>query len=253
MSKDCWNPAQYEKFKDQRSQPFHDLAALVAPEGIESYVDLGCGTGELTATLAPRFPGARGLGIDNSEAMLAKARAHATSELFFAKHSVDEFTPTEKFDLIFSNAALQWLPDHPRLFPRIFSWLKPSGQIAIQMPANFDHPSHRIAYAVASRFPELKHEERRILAIEDYAVMLHRAGFKEQNCFVKVYMHPMDSGAQVIEWTRGTLLTQFEKALAPERFAEFLTAYRRELLTEIGEGPYPYSFKRMLLWGRING
>lgn len=250
MSKDCWNPAQYEKFKDQRSRPFHDLAALVDPAGVHHYVDLGCGTGELTATLALRFPTARGLGIDNSAAMLAKTRAQANPALTFEMISIDEFQPQEKFDLILSNAALQWLPDHPRLFPRIFSWLKPGGQLAVQMPANFDHASHRIAHAVARRFPELTHEERRILPIEDYAALLHRAGFSAQNCFVKVYVHPMESGAEVIEWTRGTLLTQFEKSLTPARFAEFLAAYREELLAEIGGGPTIYTFKRLFLWGQ---
>ncbi len=259
MSKDSWNPGQYEKFKEQRSQPFRDLAKLVQPDGVESYVDLGCGTGELTASLTSRLAEARGLGIDSSEAMLEKARAFATPRLRFEKASIDTFHPSEKFDLLLSNAALQWLPDHDTLFPRLFSWLKPGGQLAVQMPVNFDHPSHRIAHAVAARFPELRHEERRILPVEDYAALLHRSGFSEQNCFVKVYVHPMESGAQVIEWTRGTLLTQFQNGLSPERFEEFLSEYSRELLAAIGKGSgggtdagaYVYTFKRLFLWGRL--
>jgi trans-aconitate 2-methyltransferase len=154
--------------------------------------------------------------------------------------------------LLFSNAALHWLPDHEALFPRLLGWVRPGGQVAIQMPANFDHPSHRIAKQVALRlFPQtFAVDVSGVLTLERYAEILFRNGFDAPSCRMEIYGHPMASGAEVVEWTRGSLLTAYQEKLSPGDFSRFVDTYRRELLAEIGEGSYFYAFKRILLWGR---
>jgi trans-aconitate 2-methyltransferase len=251
MGKDSWNPEQYDKFKAQRSKPFFDLLAKVDPEGVRSAVDLGCGTGELTAELARRLPEARVLGLDRSDAMLSKSAAFAAPNLRFEKADISKFSPAAPVDLVFSNAALQWVPRHESAFSHILAFVAPGGQFAAQMPTNYDHASHAIAHELARDYPELRAlPPHGVLGVEDYARILYQAGFRDPDCRVQVYVHPMASGAEVVEWTKGSLLTAFQSLLEPAAFEEFLSRYRERLLARIGEGPYVYGFKRLLLWGR---
>jgi trans-aconitate 2-methyltransferase len=250
----AWDPGQYEKFKAQRSKPFHDLVALIGDRKIERAIDLGCGTGELTRTLFDRLQPRELLAIDSSAEMLAGAAKHACPGLRFEQADIAAFRPAGKFDLVFSNAALQWLPAHETLFPAILGFVAPGGQVAVQMPHNHDHPSHRVAREVALRlFPEAVPEGGAVngtLAVERYAELLFAHGFEEQVCRVEVYGHPMPSGEEVIEWTKGTLLTAYRALLGEARYAKFLEAYRAALMAEIGSGPYFYAFKRLLIRGR---
>ncbi len=253
MTQTKWNPTQYEKFKDQRAKPFYDLKNLIQPMPLKSALDLGCGTGELTQKLFESLKPQRLLGIDSSSEMLEKSKKFEGHGLNFKKADIASFKPGEKFDLIFSNAALQWLPDHERLFPQIFSWVSDGGQIAIQMPFNFDHPSHTIAARVAkSLHPDIftNLSERSTLALERYAELLFENGFTSQVARIEIYGHPMESGLDVIEWTKGTLLTRYQALLSETQFTKFLEIYQQELVAEIGSGPYFYAFKRALLWGK---
>ena len=122
------------------------------------------------------------------------------------------------------------------------------------MPFNFDHASHRLAHHVAVRmFPALfttPHSVSATLMPERYAEILYANGFEEQACRMEVYGHPMPSGNEVVEWTRGSLLTAYQEKLSASQFELFLDQYRAAVLGEIGEGPYFYAFKRILLWGR---
>ena len=129
-----WNPQRYEQFEQERSQPFFDLLDGVeaAPGG--RVLDLGCGTGKLTAELHARTGAAATLGIDRSESMLDEAQARDGLE--FRRMAIEEFAPDAAFDIVFSNAALQWLPDHEALFARIAPWVAPGGQLAVQGPAS---------------------------------------------------------------------------------------------------------------------
>src|SRR5579871_4158056 len=149
---DAWNPVQYERFKKERAQPFHDLLAGVRPAPGGRAVDLGCGTGELTRALHARLQAAETVGIDNSAAMLEKAKAHAGGGLRFETGDIARFEGKD-LAVVFSNAALHWVPDHPAYWSRIGSWLAPGGQLAVQMPSNEDHPSHACARAVAGQPP----------------------------------------------------------------------------------------------------
>jgi trans-aconitate 2-methyltransferase len=241
-----WDVDQYERFKNERAQPFRDLAALIEPRPNMRVVDLGCGTGELTRELHERLSASETLGIDSSESMLQKASPSST--LHFQLGDIATFTTDRPFDLVFSNAALHWIPDHEQLFARLMSLLAPKGQLAIQMPANHDHPSHRIAAEVATSFG-IEPRTVNILAPEAYAALLNRLGFARQHVRLQVYGHVLPSTADVVEWTKGSTLTPYREALS-DRYEEFLAEYTDRLVASLGDSrPYFYTFRRVLFWG----
>ena len=256
MPTSVWNPAQYEKFRDERSQPFFDLMALVQPVPGGRVADLGCGTGELTRALHDYTGAAETVGLDSSDTMLAKASAFAGNGLRFEVANAETWQPPEPYDLVFSNAALQWVNGHDQLFPRLIRAVAAGGQIAVQMPANNDHPSHMTAHWVAGQQPFKTYLEGYVrswpvMAPEWYADLLDREGFAEQSVRLQVYGHHLASREGVIEWVRGTLLTDYEKRMTPTQYAEFLDAYRAKLFPQLEDRqPYFYAFKRILLWAR---
>ncbi|MGH9424304.1 MAG: methyltransferase domain-containing protein [Thermoanaerobaculia bacterium] len=243
-----WDPSQYERFKDERSQPFRDLAALVERRPHMRVIDLGCGTGELTRELHEQLAADETLGIDSSESMLRKAKPAAT--LRFEIGNIENVTADRPFDLVFSNAALHWVPDHETLFARLAALLAPGGQLAVQMPANHDHPSHRIAAELATSYglsPKLN-----VLPAERYAALLHNLGFARQHVRLQVYGHVLQSSADVVEWTKGSTLTPYRDALSSERYEEFLAEYTKRVVNALGDAkPYFYTFKRVLMWGTL--
>ncbi|HEY0157694.1 MAG TPA: methyltransferase domain-containing protein [Thermoanaerobaculia bacterium] len=244
-----WSPEQYERFKAERHQPFDDLLALVERRPKMRVVDLGCGTGELTRELHDALAAEETVGIDDSETMLLKAGHFEGEMLRFERGSIESFVADEPFDLVFSNAALHWVPDHEQLLTRLTRFLAPDGQLAVQMPANDSHPSHRVAATLATELgiaPRADH----LLCVERYAELLHRLGYKRQHVRMQVYGHLLPSSGDVVEWVRGALLTHYEGLLSPERYADFVDAYRARLAEELGnERPYFYTYKRILLWG----
>jgi trans-aconitate 2-methyltransferase len=243
-----WDPAQYERFKAERAQPFRDLLALVERRSHMRAVDLGCGTGELTRELHEHLAAHETLAIDSSETMLQNAAAFATDGLRFEHGSIEAFDSDRPFDLIFSNAALHWIDDHERLFANLTAQLAPHGQLAVQMPANHDHPSHRIAADVATSFG-ITARRTSVLAPEHYATLLHRLGYTRQHVRLQVYAHVLPTSRDVVEWTKGTTLTPFRDALSPARYEEFLADYTARVVAALGdEQPYLYRFKRILLW-----
>jgi len=256
MSNPNWNPSQYEMFKAQRARPFYDLMALIQEQIFSEAIDLGCGTGELSLILKDTLKIEHLFAIDSSAEMLEKSKKFQKPGLEFVLQDITTFKPQKKYDLIFSNAALQWLPDHEVLFPKILSWLKPGGQVAIQVPCNFDHPSHTLAGDVAHQlFPMVftKNESRlAVLPVEKYAEILYNAGMAEQIARIEVYGNPLSSGLDIVEWTKGTLLTSYESRLSPDDFQKFLITYSAEIIKAVGTGPYFYPFKRTLLWGLKN-
>ena len=252
---DAWSPERYERFRRERAAPFHDLLALIERRPGMRVVDLGCGTGDLTLELHRAISARETLGIDNSPAMLAKApRAEG---LRFERAEIANFTERATFDLVFSNAALHWLPDHDALLQRLTAALVPHGQLAVQMPMNDDHPSHETAYELArSRdFRALLHGfERRPALYEParYATWLHKLGYARQHVRLQVYGHLLDSREQVIEWVRGTLLTDYQKRLSPADWSRFLARYTEMLLPRLADDrPYFYSYPRLLMWAAL--
>jgi trans-aconitate 2-methyltransferase len=250
---DAWNPSQYERFKNERSQPFFDLMALVRPRAGMSIVDLGCGTGELTRELHLALKAKSTLGLDNSAAMLKESAKFAGDGLTFAQSEIAALSGGP-FDLIFSNAALHWLDDHEALFSKLWKMLAPGGQLAVQVPANHDYPSHTLAEELAAREPYasmLQGYVRKspVLAPAHYAALLFKLGASEQSVQLRVYGHVLESSEGVVEWVKGTLLTDYKKRLTPELYARFLADYSRELVAQLGNArPYFYPFKRILLW-----
>lgn len=243
-----WSPQQYERFRLERRQPFDDLAALVEKRPRMQVVDLGCGTGELTRELHEILDAGETMGIDSSATMLLKAGHFDGQMLRFEKGTIEAFVTDRPYDLIFSNAALHWVPDHERLFTRLTSFLSPTGQIAVQMPANDDHPSHRIAAEVASTFGIAPRPDP-ILPVQAYAALLHHLGYVRQHVRLQVYGHLLPSSDDVVEWVRGALLTHYEEQLG-DRFEPFLADYSDRLRTVLGDvTPYFYTYKRLLLWG----
>jgi len=253
-----WDPGQYERFAAERAQPFWDLAALVEARRIGRAVDLGCGTGELTAGLADRLGIGELVGVDSSPAMLEQAAAHAGHGVRFEEGDLASWTSPGDHDLVFANASLQWVPDHPAVLVRWWAALRPGGQLAVQVPANADHPSHRVAADVAASdpfaaamggTPPPDPVARNVLAPEQYAALLHDLGAERQHVRLQVYGHLLASSRDVVEWVKGTSLTRIFKALPAELHDEFLAVYRTRLLEEIGDAaPYFYPFKRILCW-----
>jgi trans-aconitate 2-methyltransferase len=242
-----WSPDQYERFKAERKQPFADLLSLVEHHPKMRIVDLGCGTGELTRELHEHLMAQETIGIDNSETMLLKSDAFGGEMLHFERGDIEAFVADQAFDLIFSNAALQWLPHHHALIRRLASFLTAHGQLAIQMPANDTHPSHAIAAEVAEDFGVARRHDP-MLPVEEYATLLYATGFRRQHVRMQVYGHELESTAAVIEWVKGTLLTDYERRLG-DRYPKFLEEYSRRLLSKLGEHhPYFYTYKRVLMW-----
>src|SRR6266581_7784870 len=153
-----WSPDQYEKFKEERAQPFRDLVALIEHRPRMRVVDFGCGTGELTRALHEHLQAEETVGIDNSETMLLKSASFGTAMLRFERGDIEAFVTDRPYDLVFSNAALHWIPDHESLFRRLTGFLAHDGQLAIQMPANHDHPSHTIAGDMAEELGAARRE-----------------------------------------------------------------------------------------------
>ncbi len=257
-----WNPDQYERFHAERRQPFDDLVALCQPVPAGRVVDLGCGTGHLTAELHERMEAAETVGIDSSESMLARAQAdHGdVPGLSFALGDIGTWLGHD-LDLVFANASLQWVDDHLNLLARMRTALGQGGQIAFQVPSNFRHPSHLLALQVANEPPFIDALEedipedrgRFVLSPEIYADLLYELGAKKQVVRMEVYGHELSSTADVVEWVMGTLLTPYRTRLTPELFSAFVDRYRERLLEELGERePYFYGFRRILCWARFS-
>jgi trans-aconitate 2-methyltransferase len=248
-----WSPGQYERFRDERKQPFVDLLALVRPRADMRVVDLGCGTGDLTAEMHHALGARETLGIDNSPEMLAKAPAGVPG-LRFAEGDLATFDDAGAWELVFSNAAVQWVPDHEHLFRRLRAAVAPGGQLAVQMPSNFRHVSHSVASEVAAEatFREALGGFQRhvpVLEPEAYAVLLDRLGAREQHVRLQVYGHHLASRDEVVEWTKGTLLTDYRRRLEPAQYEAFVARYRERLLSQLADTrPFFYPFRRLLLW-----
>ena len=252
-----WDPAQYNRFAEQREQPFWDLAGLLEPVDDPAVVDLGCGDGRLTAALHQRLGAAATCGVDSSPAMLDAAGGRAGGGLSFSSGDIATWHGTGRApDIVISNAALQWVPDHDTVLARWRDLLAPGGQLAVQMPTNADHASHRVARELAGEWlgeaAPADPVEDNVRLPEHYAGLLHDLGFSRQHVRLQVYGHLLGSGSDVVEWVKGTSLTRFREVLGPDDYQRFVDEYRRRLVAVLGERrPYFYAFKRILLWARL--
>ena len=241
---ETWNPQQYEMFSDQRRRPFADLAVRVGASSPQIVVDLGCGSGGPTLALAARWPQARVIGVDSSQEMLDQARVNdPRGRVQWVHGDVESWDPGQvgsPIDVIISNSLLQWVPSHLRLIPGWIEALAPGGWFAMQVPGNFNAPSHTLLRDVAMKSPraaELLPRLARGEAVSEPAVYLYLlAGLGcEVDAWETTYHHVLDPGGRqrvpVLEWTTGTaLLPVFEVLKDEGERADFVAAYAKGLL-----------------------
>jgi trans-aconitate 2-methyltransferase len=269
MAIDTWDPRQYDKFQREREQPFYDLLRLVRPAPVMRVVDLGCGTGKLTRVAHQQLHALETTGIDRSATMLTEIRAgELPAGLRFEVGTIEDFVAQQTgaravpgragHDLILSNAAFHWVEDHDALLHRLAAALAPSGQLAFQVPAQHDELSHRIADELTDVEPFKTafggwRRPQPVLTPDAYARLLYRCGFEDPSVQLIVYPHVLPSRDQVVEWMKGTLLTEFERHLPPgsDLFTPFVEEYRRRLIGRLeASQPFFFPFKRILCWGR---
>jgi trans-aconitate 2-methyltransferase len=258
VTADAWDPDQYDRFKAERRQPFHDLLALTKPVPGGRVADLGCGSGELTLTAHTYLQAADTVGVDNSPAMLGQGGPYAGEGISFEQADIASWEGSN-VDVVLANASLQWIPQHQRLLGRLAAALARGGQLAFQVPSNGDHPSHTVIRAVAAEDPFLEalggelppDHNANVLTPERYATVLDQLGFVEQHVRLQVYGHHLASASEVVEWVKGSALTPYRSMLPDDVYDQLVTRYRQRLIAQLGDPrPYFYPFKRILCWGR---
>ena len=251
-----WNPSQYLSFADERTRPARDLLAHVPTVSARRVYDLGCGPGNSTGLLVSRFRHAQVTGIDNSPAMLEAARAdcHGAD---FAFGDLTIWLPPDVPDLLFSNAAFQWVPDHMAVLERLASCLPEGGVLAVQMPDNLAEPSHRLMQKAAEHgawAPKLRAAAaaRDVLApVAAYYARLKPA-FRRLDIWHAIYNHPLDGVEGIVSWLGSTGLRPFLAPLGEDERAGFLDRYR-SLLAEAyplqADGKVLLRFPRLFMVG----
>jgi trans-aconitate 2-methyltransferase len=247
-----WDPNQYHKFQEERSAPFYDLLALVDVRPNLQVVDLGCGTGELTRQLADKLPGSKVTGHDSSPQMLEKAAAFANPGLQFVQG--DQAQLNGEWDLIFSNAALQWSEGHAQLVTDLYGRLKPGGQIAVQVPSNHNHISHQLIRETAGEEPFQSIQGgfvryAPVLSIDQYAQILFDCGAEDILAFEKVYAHILADSDAVVEWISGTVCVPYFERLGGHK-DEFMKVIRAKMQKALPQSPVFYPFRRTFFTAR---
>jgi trans-aconitate 2-methyltransferase len=224
-----WDPKTYLAFGGERTRAAAELVARIGLESPRRVADLGCGPGNSTALLVARWPDADVEGIDSSPAMLAEARKTSIPAEWI-EADVARWSPADKYDVIYSNATLQWIGDHQTLLPRLVSFLSPGGVLAFQVPRNFREPSHTIAQDLARdpRWAEKlarKREWWNVLEPEAYYDILEpfSAGI---DIWETRYVQALEGDDAVYRWVLGTGLRPFLDALEGDDREAFVAEYR---------------------------
>jgi trans-aconitate 2-methyltransferase len=211
-----WNPTQYLKFKSERTQPSIDLVSRIALDNPKSIIDIGCGPGNSTQVLCQRWPEAEVAGLDNSEEMIKKAQADFPKQKWILADA-GTFNPGQKYDLVFSNATLQWLPNHEALIPKLFSFCTEKGAMAVQVPANNESPLHKALLAVSD-----SQKWRGFTSHCEKLFNYRPAGYyydlllslsSKIDLWETAYLHVLESHAGLIEWYRSTGMRPFLERL----------------------------------------
>ena len=245
-----WDPGQYLKFESERGRPVTDLLGRVRLPCPARVTDIGCGPGNSTQFLAKRWPEAEITGLDSDGAMLEAARRRLPSLHWIEGDASQDLSHLGKFNLVFSNAALQWMPDHERLLPRWFALLNPGGVLAVQVPHNHDSPLHRILLARGGNESRVKQYR----PAEYYDILAKLTNVFE--IWTIEYHHVLNCYEDVIEWYKGTgFRPHLEKLDGPGReafLAEMLT-HVRELYKPQADGKILFEFKRLFFTANREG
>jgi trans-aconitate 2-methyltransferase len=256
---DDWDPATYLRYADERSRPFADLMARVRSESPRTVVDLGCGEGALTATLAARWPSASVTGVDSSPEMLAAAATHAEAgRVDFVRADVREWQPEGPVDVLVSNAVLHWVPGHPDLLTRWAGHLAPGGELAVQVPGNFRAPTHALLTELcrsprwSARLTGVGPRPDAVLEPAGYLDLLADAGL-EADVWETTYLHVLRGEDPVLAWVRGTVLRPVLAELDDDEVADLTSAYAallRSAYPARADGTTVLPFRRIFAVGR---
>jgi trans-aconitate 2-methyltransferase len=254
-----WNPDVYLAFADHRGRPFFDLMSRVGAEAPRRIVDLGCGPGNLTVTLAQRWPDALVEAVDSSPEMVVAATERGLDAVV---GGIDEWSPKPDTDIVVSNAALQWVPNHVALMLRWAKELPAGAWIAMQVPGNFDAPSHRAVKEVAHRVPfanplrDIRFGADHLVETpERYAAVLTDAGCAV-DAWETTYIHQLTGATPVLDWITGTALTEVKGRLSEEAWQQ----YRQAIIPLLAEA-YParkdgttfFPFRRIFVVAQVGG
>lgn len=248
-----WDEVQYLKFADARTRPVGELLTRIPGDAsqVQRVVDLGCGPGNSTERLIERWPAAEITGVDSSPEMLARARK-ALPQVTWVLSDLRAYRAQAPVDVLFANAVLQWVPDHTELLPQLFSQLRPGGALAIQMPYNFDEPSHRAmrtcAPAAVLEAPGLRGADAVSTPEVYYDLLAPHA--RSVDIWQTRYEHVMPDAAAIVEWVKGTGLRPFLEALPAEQRPAYLAQYERaiaEAYPERADGRRLFSFPRLFV------
>ncbi|MEU5613825.1 trans-aconitate 2-methyltransferase [Streptomyces sparsogenes] len=270
-SSPTWDPGQYLRHAGHRTRPFLDLLARVpglptAPGRPPRIADLGCGAGNVTVRLFDRWPDAHVTGLDNSAEMLEAARAHTAPEgggrLDFRLADAAHWAPDEPFDLIVSNALLQWVPGHTASFPAWIAALRPGGTFAFQVPGNFTAPSHTLLAELSTsprwrdRLPTPRAHSTPVLDPAAYLEHLAALGC-EVDAWETTYIQMLTGPDPVLDWVKGTALRPVLTALEDDPTARdtFLAEYAALLRGAYPPGPHgtAFPFRRVFVVARAAG
>lgn len=255
MSANQWDPGQYMMgtMGDLRTRPALDLLARVVHAAPARVVDLGCGPGNSTLPLKARWPDASVTGVDNSPAMLEKARATG-APVDWQGADIATWAPPEPVDVIFSNAAFHWVADHAALFRRLVGCLAPRGVLAVQMPNNFGAPSHTLIAEIAEDERWRDRLAGRLVGEHvENARFYHdvlRALPGTPDIWETEYLQPLTGADPVLEWVRGTALLPVQRELPADDFTAFTGIYRqrlRQAYPVAADGITLFPFRRMFI------
>jgi trans-aconitate 2-methyltransferase len=229
-----WSARQYLKFEDERTRPPRDLLAQVPLGKPRLVVDLGCGPGNSTELIVARFPQAEVIGLDSSPDMLRKARERLPN-CKFVQADIASWTPQGQTDLIFSNAVLQWLPDHQPVMRRVLEALPSGGVLAVQMPDNTREPALRFQREVGESEawrddPEIKAAARKDLPPPEAYYDLLKPVCSRIDIWHSVYNHVMPSPQAITEWFKGSSLQPFLSPLDAAAREKFLAVYTEKIV-----------------------
>ncbi|WP_133510357.1 methyltransferase domain-containing protein [Candidatus Thiosymbion oneisti] len=258
-----WNARHYLRFGDERTRPAVDLVARIDVEAPQEIVDLGCGPGNSTQVLRARWPGAIVRGIDNSPEMIDAARAAYPAQDWICA-DLSDWVPDRPVDLVFSNAALQWLGDHRRLLPRLFSAVAAGGAFGFQIPSNGDVGIRKLIQEIAEdpMWRDRMTVARSALTMEEPSVYydLLAGQATAVDIWVTEYFHRLDSSDAIVDWMAGTGLRPFLEALDDanerQRFVRLLRAQVAAHYRPHPDGKILFPFRRTfviaypLSWGR---